>query len=168
MPHNRIYVLASIIYATMARIRKLVDNAYNSDPRVARFKEADRAEKAERKRARAEAARARKEEEERLRKEEEAREKKVGRHLNTMIYLELFPSEIGAHILKLNISVFQEREEKEAAERSKLEAARKEKEAAKKILKKERKALRTICKDANFFSDSEDERVGQLTEPAIE
>ena len=56
----------------MARIRRLVDNAYNSDPRVARFKDADRAEKAERKRARAEAARARKEEEE--------REKKVGRH----------------------------------------------------------------------------------------
>lgn len=117
----------------MRRIRKLVDNAYNSDPRVARFKEADRAEKAERKRARAEAARARKEEEERLRKEEEAREKK-------------------------------EREEKEAAERSKLEAARKEKEAAKKILKKERKALRTICKDANFFSDSEDERVRHMTD----
>ena len=64
----------------MARIRRLVDNAYNSDPRVARFKDADRAEKAERKRARAEAARARKEEEERLRKEEEEREKKVGRH----------------------------------------------------------------------------------------
>ena len=60
-----------------ARIRKLVDNAYNSDPRVARFKEADRAERAERKRARAEAARARKEEEERLRREEEERERKV-------------------------------------------------------------------------------------------
>ena len=75
---------------------------------------------------------------------------------------------IGAEQTSVNISVFQEREEKEAAERSKLEAARKEKEAAKKILKKERKALRTICKDANFFSDSEDERVGPLTEPAIE
>ena len=61
----------------MRRIWKLVDNAYNSDPRVARFKEADRAERAERKRARAEAARARKEEEERLRREEEERERKV-------------------------------------------------------------------------------------------
>ena len=148
----------------MARIRKLVDNAYNSDPRVARFKEADKAEKAERKRARAEAARARKEEEERLRKEEEEREKKVGRNLNTICYLELLPSELTS----VNVSFFQEREEKEAAERSKLEAARKEKEAAKKILKKERKALRTICKDANFFSDSEDERVGPPTEHAIE
>ena len=41
----------------------------------------------------------------------------------------------------------------------KLEAARKEKEAVKKWLKKERKALRTICKDAQFFSQDEDERV---------
>ena len=97
MLHNQIYVLASMIYATMARIRKLVDNAYNSDPRVARFKEADRAEKAERKRARAEAARARKEEEERLRKEEEEREKKVGRHLSTICYLELLPSARSRH-----------------------------------------------------------------------
>ena len=55
--------------------------------------------------------------------------------------------------------MFQEREEKEAAERLKLEAARKEKEAVKKWLKKERKELRTICKDAQFFSQDEDERV---------
>lgn len=56
----------------------MVDNAYNSDPRVARFKEADKAERDERKRARADAARARREEEERLRREEEERERKVG------------------------------------------------------------------------------------------
>ena len=62
----------------------MVDNAYNSDPRVARFKETDREERAERKRARAEAARARKEEEERLRREEAERERKVG-HLNSVI-----------------------------------------------------------------------------------
>ena len=60
--------------------------------------------------------------------------------------------------------MLQEREEKEAAERSKLEAARKEKEAVKKWLKRERKALRTICKDAHFFSQDEDERVSRGNE----
>lgn len=62
--------------------------------------------------------------------------------------------------------VFQEREEKEAAERLKLETARKEREAAKKLLKKERKALRTICKDAQFSSKNEDERVRPVIEHA--
>lgn len=61
-----------------ARIRKLVDNAYNSDPRVARFKEADKAEREERKKAKADAAKARREEEEKLRREEEERGRKVG------------------------------------------------------------------------------------------
>ena len=46
----------------------------------------------------------------------------------------------------------------------KLEAARKEREAVKKHLKKERKALRTICKDAQFFSQDEDERVRPMND----
>merc|ERR1712060_430852 len=39
----------------MKRIRSLVDNAYNSDPRVIRFREADKQEKADRKKAKADA-----------------------------------------------------------------------------------------------------------------
>jgi len=53
------------------RIRKLVDNAYNSDPRIARFRKADFDEKAAKKKAKADAIKAKKDEEERLRKEEE-------------------------------------------------------------------------------------------------
>ena len=115
----------------MKRVRKLVDNAYNSDPRIAKFREEDKAEKAEKKRARQEAARARKEEEERLRREHEERERKA-------------------------------REEKEAEERAKQEAAKKEKEAVKKALKKERRTLRTLCKDADFFAADDTERVRHM------
>ena len=70
-------LLYDSLASVLCRIRKLVDNAYNSDPRVARFKEADRAERAERKRARAEAGRARREEEERVVREAEERQRKV-------------------------------------------------------------------------------------------
>ena len=49
----------------MKRIRKLVDNAYNSDPRIIRFREADKQEKLDRKKAKQDAAKARKDEEER-------------------------------------------------------------------------------------------------------
>ena len=36
----------------------------------------------------------------------------------------------------------------------------------KKALKRERKALRTICKDARFFSADEDEKVGEIRGPS--
>ena len=58
------------------RIRKLVDNAYNSDPRIIRFREEEKMEKMAKKKAKADQAKARKEEEERVRKEQEEKERK--------------------------------------------------------------------------------------------
>jgi len=117
----------------MKRIRKLVDNAYNSDPRILRFREADKQEKLDRKKAKQDAAKARKDEEERLKREAEAAAQK-------------------------------KREEEEAAEKAKAEAAKKEKEGAKKVLKKERKQLRTLCKDHDFYAQDEEEKVRHMTE----
>jgi len=61
------------------RIRKLTDNAYNSDPRIARFRKAEIDEKAAKKKAKADAIKARKMEEERVRleAEEKARQEKA-------------------------------------------------------------------------------------------
>jgi len=53
------------------RMRKLVDNAYNSDPRIAKFRKAEFDEKAAKKKAKADAIKFRKEEEERVKREEE-------------------------------------------------------------------------------------------------
>merc|ERR1712106_1117660 len=58
------------------RIRKLVDNAYNSDPRIVQFREAEKQEKAAKKKAKADQVKARKDEEERIIKEREDAERK--------------------------------------------------------------------------------------------
>ena len=59
----------------MKRIRRLVDNAYNADPRIKRFTDADRQEKLDRKKAKQDAIKARKDEEERVRREAEEKER---------------------------------------------------------------------------------------------
>ena len=59
------------------RIRKLVDNAYNSDPRIARFRKEELEEKAAKKKAKADQAKARRDEEERIRKEAEAEQERI-------------------------------------------------------------------------------------------
>merc|ERR1712226_1453934 len=58
------------------RIRRLVDNAYNSDPRIARFRKEEMEEKAAKKKAKADQAKARRDEEERVKKEQEAEEER--------------------------------------------------------------------------------------------
>merc|ERR1712156_543076 len=58
------------------RIRKLVDNAYNSDPRIIRFREEEKNEKLAKKKAKADQAKARRDEEERIKKEQEGAERK--------------------------------------------------------------------------------------------
>nr|KAG5708813.1 hypothetical protein BaRGS_031967 [Batillaria attramentaria] len=55
-----------------------------------------------------------------------------------------------------------EKEEEEA--RAQAAAAKKEKEAMKKQLRKERKSLRTMAKDFEYFASSEDERIKMLEE----
>lgn len=58
----------------MQRIRQLVDNAYQCDPRVARFKEEEKKRRQELKQAKAASIKAKKDEEERLQREKEEKE----------------------------------------------------------------------------------------------
>merc|ERR1711936_177809 len=115
------------------RIRKLVDNAYNSNPRIVRFREEEKNEKIAKKKAKADQAKARRDEEERLKKEQEEAERK-------------------------------EREAKEEIEKAKKAAEKKEKDEMKRLLKIERKRLRNISKEQNYFVIDEDEKVTHLAE----
>lgn len=61
----------------MSRLRRLVDNAYACDPRIARFKEEEKERRLAQKKARADAQRQKQEEEERIRREAEEAERKI-------------------------------------------------------------------------------------------
>jgi len=115
------------------RIRRLVDNAYNSDPRIAKFREEEKNEKLAKKKAKADQAKAKRDEEERVRREHEE-------------------------------AVRKEKEAKEEVEKAKKAAEKKEKEEMKRLLKIERKKLRTISKEQNYFVQNEDEKVTHLAE----
>eukprot|EP00092_Neocalanus_flemingeri_P001234 GFUD01001316.1.p1 GENE.GFUD01001316.1~~GFUD01001316.1.p1 ORF type:complete len:613 (+),score=231.39 GFUD01001316.1:42-1880(+) len=115
------------------RVRKLVDNAYNSDPRIAKFREEEKNEKLAKKKAKADQAKARRDEEERKVREQEEAERK-------------------------------EKEAKEEVEKAKKAVEKKEKDEMKRLLKIERKKLRTFAKDLNYFVIDEDEKLTHLAE----
>ena len=56
------------------------------------------------------------------------------------------------------------RQAEEAEAKARQEAVRKEKEAQRKTLKQKRKKLRTLCRDNDFFAESEDEKVRNMSE----
>ncbi|XP_023025374.1 dnaJ homolog subfamily C member 2 [Leptinotarsa decemlineata] len=55
------------------------------------------------------------------------------------------------------------KEQAEAAERAKIEAKRQEREVQKKALKKERKTLRAICKENDYFAENSEQNLAHLT-----
>merc|ERR1712018_621521 len=57
-----------------------------------------------------------------------------------------------------------EQEERERIEKEKKEKEKNEREALKKAIKSERKQLRNLCKDNNYFTDDADEKVQNLTD----
>lgn len=116
----------------MARIRRLVDLAYNLDPRIVKFIVEEKERKLAFKKAKQEAARERAEEIKRVEREAEEKARK-------------------------------EKEEEAAKERVKAEALKAEREAEKRIVKKERKKIRDICKANQYFVSSDNELVHHMT-----
>ena len=115
------------------RIRKLVDNAYNSDPGIPKFIEELKLEKLAKKKAKTDLGKAKRDEEDRIKQEHEEAERK-------------------------------ERESKEEVEKAKKTNEKKEKEVMKRMLKTERKKLRGLAKEQNYFVVDEDEKVKHVTE----
>lgn len=115
----------------MARIRSLVDIAYNADPRIKKFQQEDKDRKTAAKRAKQEAAKARQQEEERLAREAAEKER-------------------------------EEREKRDAEEKARNDVLKQERETLKKALKKERKALRDLCKSKDYFAESPSESIRNM------
>merc|ERR1711881_151283 len=72
----------------MKRIFKLVDNAYKSDPRIAKFKEDEKNEKLAKKQAKLDLIQAEKEKEERVVREKEEAEKKEKEEMKKALKME--------------------------------------------------------------------------------
>lgn len=115
----------------MARVRSLVDMAYNLDPRIKRFQQEEKNKKTAAKRAKQEAAKARQQEEERIARNAAEKERL-------------------------------EKEKRESEERAKMDALKQEREAQKKALRKERKALRDFCKSNKYFAESSAESLKHM------
>ena len=115
----------------MARIRALVDMAYNMDPRIKKFQQEDKDKKTAAKKAKQEAAKARQQEEERVARDAAEKER-----------------------IK--------KEKRDIEEKAKLDALKQEKEAQKKALRKERKALRDFCKANNYFAENSAENIRHM------
>lgn len=115
----------------MARIRALVDMAYNADPRIKKFQQEDKDKKTAAKKAKQEAAKARIQEEKRIARDAAEKERL-------------------------------EREKRESEEKAKLDALKQEREAQKKALRKERKALRDFCKANDYFAENAEESIRHM------
>lgn len=115
----------------MARIRTLVDMAYNIDPRIKKFQQEDKDKKTAAKKAKQKAAKERQQEEERIARDAAEKERL-------------------------------EREKREIEEKAKLDALKQEREAQKKALRKERKALRDFCKANNYFAQNLEEIIRHM------
>lgn len=115
----------------MARIRTLVDMAYNIDPRIKKFQQEDKDKKTAAKKAKQKAAKERQQEEERIARDAAEKERI-------------------------------EREKREIEEKAKLDALKQEREAQKKALRKERKALRDFCKANNYFAQNLEEIIRHM------
>lgn len=115
----------------MARIRSLVDMAYNTDPRIKKFQQEDKEKKTAVKKAKQEAAKAKQQEEERVARDAAEKERL-------------------------------EKEKRETEEKAKQDALRQEREVQRKALKKERKALRDLCKSNNYYAQNATESIKHM------
>uniref|UniRef100_A0A1B6MKN1 Uncharacterized protein n=1 Tax=Graphocephala atropunctata TaxID=36148 RepID=A0A1B6MKN1_9HEMI len=116
----------------MARIRRLVDLAYDLDPRILQFKMEEKERKLAMKKAKQEAARERAEELKRVEREAEDKARR-------------------------------EKDEEEAKEKAKADALKAERETEKRIIKKERKKIRDICRANQHFISNENDLVNHMT-----
>ncbi|KAK2158365.1 hypothetical protein LSH36_172g04007 [Paralvinella palmiformis] len=159
-----------------ARIRQLVDNSYACDPRIVRHKEEEKQRKLAEKQAKKDAVRAKVEEEKRISHKQSwncinAWSAHQQLHLIFIRKLKMILKPVRV----FNISFEQIREaaleeerkvkEKEEEEaRIQAAAVKKEKEALKKALKKERKTFRNTVKEYDYFASDDTQKIEYMQE----